>query len=433
MTIIYGHTNLLGRFRKNVTESFLSDNCPPMGIYETLYDFRDSFGSFMGTEGTHPWSQGFPLTTPLENFNGPSLPDSIDVTSEDRFYPKAWGHPKLREAISKYYNDQYGSEITPENVMVFAGGRPGIYTVLSFLKENVQVRIGNIEWPAYLDIMEQTNTNFQIVPFTKENNFHPDNHTYFDRSGLNHKTRLMPIISNPQNPSGQTRWGEELKELVQLAEQSKNGILLDEAYEMFHSPSVSGIQFVQDLDNSNVFIAGACTKGLQSPGIRVGWIIASKKNIETLANYSSFGMGGVSHPSQLYAVKLLETGRVKQARKAVEEHYNWQRKRYGEAFRNMGLGVYTGDGGFYHWLELPEGMTSAELNKRLFKRGAAILCASDCDMARPHSKDPDYVTPYTRFFRFSFGPLLPETFESDIQLFKEVLDEYMRDALHQNN
>ena len=433
MTIIYGHTNLLGRFRKNVTESFLSDNCPPMGIYETLYDFRDSFGSFMGTEGTHPWPQGFPLTTPLENFNGPSLPDSIDVTSEDRFYPKAWGHPKLREAISKYYNDQYGSEITPENVMVFAGGRPGIYTVLSFLKENVQVRIGNIEWPAYLDIMEQTNTNFQIVPFTKENNFHPDNHTYFDRSGLNHKTRLMPIISNPQNPSGQTRWGEELKELVQLAEQSKNGILLDEAYEMFHSPSVSGIQFVQDLDNSNVFIAGACTKGLQSPGIRVGWIIASKKNIETLANYSSFGMGGVSHPSQLYAVKLLETGRVKQARKAVEEHYNWQRKRYGEAFRNMGLGVYTGDGGFYHWLELPEGMTSAELNKRLFKRGAAILCASDCDMARPHSKDPDYVTPYTRFFRFSFGPLLPETFESDIQLFKEVLDEYMRDALHQNN
>ena len=433
MTIIYGHTNLLGRFRKNVTESFLSDNCPPMGIYETLYDFRDSFGSFMGTEGTHPWSQGFPLTTPLENFNGPSLPDSIDVTSEDRFYPKAWGHPKLRESISKYYNDQYGSEITPENVMVFAGGRPGIYTVLSFLKENVQVRIGNIEWPAYLDIMEQTNTNFQIVPFTKENNFHPDNHTYFDRSGLNHKTRLMPIISNPQNPSGQTRWGEELKELVQLAEQSKNGILLDEAYEMFHSPSVSGIQFVQDLDNSNVFIAGACTKGLQSPGIRVGWIIASKKNIETLANYSSFGMGGVSHPSQLYAVKLLEPERVKQARKAVEEHYNWQRKRYGEAFRNMGLGVYTGDGGFYHWLELPEGMTSAELNKRLFKRGATILCASDCDMARPHSKDPDYVTPYTRFFRFSFGPLLPETFESDIQLFKEVLDEYMQDTLHQNN
>jgi len=411
-------------------ESFLSDNCPPMGIYETLYAFKDSFGSFMGTEGTHPWSQGFPLTTPLEKFGGPPLPDHIDVTWEDRFYPKAWGHPKLRAAIVEYYNSHYGSKITPENVMVFAGGRPGIYTVLAFLKERVRVKIGNIEWPAYLDIMEQTNTNFNVVPFNKENNFHPNNAAYFDRTGLDAKTYLMPIISNPQNPSGQTRSGEELKELVKMGEEARNGILLDEAYEMFHSPSVSGIQYVRDLNNSNVFIVGACTKGLQSPGIRVGWVIASKKNIETMANYSSFGMGGVSHPSQLYAVKLLDPERVKMARKAVELHYNWQRERYGEAFKDMGLEVYTGNGGFYHWLELPEGMESDELNRRLFKRGAAILCASECDMSRPHSKDPDYVTPYSRFFRFSFGPLLPETFESDIHTFNEVLEAYRNDISH---
>ncbi len=411
-----------------MTESFLSDNCPPMGIYETLYAFKDAFGRFMGEEGTHPWSQGFPLTTPLEKFNGPSIPGSVEVTPEDRFYPKAWGHPKLRDAIANYYNSYYGSAVTPENVMVFAGGRPGIYTVLAFLKEHVQVRIGNIEWPAYLDILHQTKANAQIVPYTKENNFHPDNSAYFDRTGLNHKTNVMPVISNPQNPSGQTRSGDELKELIQMAEQPKCGLLLDEAYEMMHSPSVSGIQYVQDLDNSNVFLAGACTKGLQSPGIRVGWIIASKQNIETLSNYSSFGMGGVSHPSQHYAVKLLEPNRVKQARKAVQEHYTWQRERYGKAFKEMGLGIYTGTGGFYHWMELPEGMTNTELNNRLFKRGAAILCASDCDMGRPHSKDPGYVSPYSRFFRFSFGPLLPETFESDIQLFREVYEDYKQDV-----
>ena len=408
-------------------ESLLSDNCPPMGIYETLYAFKDSFGSFMGTKGTHPWSQGFPLTTPLERFGGPPLPDRVDVTWEDRFYPKAWGHPDLREAISGYYNNQYGSSVKPENVMVFAGGRPGIYTVLAFLKDHVKVRIGNIEWPAYLDILEQTDTDFQIVPFTKENGFHPSNEEYFDRSGLNAKTSLMPIISNPQNPSGQTRWGDELRDLIRLAESPKNGILLDEAYEMFHSPSVSGIQFVEDLDNSNVFIAGACTKGLQSPGIRIGWIVSSKRNIETLSNFSSFGMGGVSHPSQHYAVKLLEPSRVEKARKAVEEHYNWQRERYGRAFREMGLGVFTGDGGFYHWLELPKGMSSSELNKRLFKHGAAILCATDCDMARPHSKDSSYVSPYSRFFRFSFGPLRPETFDSDIELFRGVFEDYRKE------
>ena len=408
-------------------DSFLSDDCPPMGIYETLYAFRDSFGQFMGTPGTHPWSQGFPLTTQLEG--GPPLPSSVDVTYEDRFYPKAWGHPRLREAIVEHYNSFYGSRITPENVMVFAGGRPGIYTVLAFLKKHVQVRIGNAEWPAYLDIMTQTGTDWRVVPFTEENGFHPPNAAYFDRTGLNHKTHLLPIISNPGNPTGHTRAGAELEELIAMAEQPGCGILLDEAYEMFHSSKgVSGIRYVKDLDDSNVFLAGACTKGLQCPGIRIGWIIASKKNVETLANFSSFGMGGVSHPSQLYAVELLEPSRVALARDAVERHYGMQRQRYGEAFASMGLGVYTGDGGFYHWMKLPEGLNATELNRRLFRHGAAILEGKDCDMARPHDKSPDYVSPYASWFRFSFGPLLPETFESDVEIFRKVLDEYRADV-----
>ena len=408
-------------------DSFLSDDCPPMGIYETLYAFKDSFGQFMGTPGTHPWSQGFPLTTPLPG--GPELPASVDVSWEDRFYPKAWGHPALRQAIADHYNNFYGSSITPENVMVFAGGRPGIYTVLAFLKKHVEVRIGNIEWPAYLDIMTQTETSWRVVPFTPENGFHPPNSAYFDRTGLNAKTHLMPIISNPGNPTGHTRHGAELEELMAMAEQPGNGILLDEAYEMFHaSKGVSGIRYVKDLENSNVFLAGACTKGLQCPGIRIGWVVASRRNIETMSNFSSFGMGGVSHPSQLYAAALLEPGRVEQARAAVADHYGMQRERYGAAFAEMGLTVHTGDGGFYHWLELPEGLNADELNRRLFRHGAAILKGFDCDMARPHSKDPAYRSPYDRFFRFSFGPLLPETFESDVAILKQVLDDYRAEA-----
>ena len=397
---------------------------PPMGIYETLYAFRDSYGKFMGDEGTHPWSQGFPLTTPIENFEGPNLPSNIEVSFEDRFYPKAWGHPKLRESIADYYNSQYKSNISPENIMIFAGGRPGIFTVMAFLKNHVKVRIGSIEWPAYLDILSRTNADYETVPFTKKNNFHPSNAEYFNRENLNPNSLILSVISNPQNPSGQTRSGEELRELIKLAEEPNNGILLDEAYEMFHSPSVSGIEFVKDIESSNIFLSGACTKGLQSPGIRIGWIIASKSNIEIMSNYSSFGMGGVSHLSQNYAIKLLEPNRVKKARSAVEKHYNWQRERYGKAFMKMGLEVYTGNGGFYHWLELPDGLTSIEFNERLFKHGAAILSAFDCDMSRPHNKDSSYKSPYDRFFRFSFGPLLPETFESDVDLFRDVYEAY---------
>jgi len=408
-------------------ESFLSDNVPPMGIYETLYAFKDTWGQYMGTKGSHPWSQGFPLTTPLDKFGGPELPASVDVTWEDRFYPKAWGHPALRETIANYYNTHYGSKLVPENIMIFAGGRPGIYSVLAFLKKHVEIRISNTEWPAYLDIMEATGVNWNVIPCNEENGFHPPNSAYYDRKNLNARTSIMAIISNPGNPTGHTRHGEEMRELMAYAESAKSGILLDEAYEMYHSPPVSAVEYVKDLENSNVFITGACTKGLQCPGIRIGWMVASKKNIEVLSNFSSFGMGGVSHPSQLYAVKLFEPERIIKQRYAIEHHYNWQRERYGEAFKKMGLKLFTGPGGFYHWLQLPEGLNCIDFNKRLFKRGAAILEGPGCDMARPHSKDPAYKSPYLRFFRFSFGPLLPETFDEDIKIMSETLEEYKKD------
>ena len=61
----------------------------------------------------------------------------------------------------------------------------------------------------------------------------------------------------PTDKKGHTRFGEELRELIAMAEMSKNGILLDEAYEFYHaSGGVSGIEFVKDLENSNVFITG---------------------------------------------------------------------------------------------------------------------------------------------------------------------------------
>ena len=81
---------------------------------------------------------GIPADKAVGDVDGPPLPDEVRVTWEDRFYPKAWGHPKLRSSIVDYYNERYGSRITPENVMVFAGGRPGIYTIMAFLKERLE-------------------------------------------------------------------------------------------------------------------------------------------------------------------------------------------------------------------------------------------------------------------------------------------------------
>jgi len=391
-------------------DSFLKP-MPPMGIYETLYAFQDSFGQPMGDVGTHPWSQGFPRTEQIAG--GPELPTTIEVTSQDLRYPKAWGLPALRERIASYYREFYGASIESENVMIFAGGRPALLSVLLFLKEEIGVKIASTEYTPYFDMLERLGIPYDVIDSDVDNQFCPPIENYTS-AGSSQKS--MMLLSNPCNPTGITRSGTDIDALVAAASTSDCGLLIDEAYEMFHDPPISALSQIPDINDTNIFVTGAATKGLQSPGIRIGWAIAAKHHIEILGNFSSFGMGGVSHPSQCYALELMAPGRIEQVRKAIPEFYQHQRQRYGEAFDKMGLKLFTGDGGFYHWCQLPGGMSAQQLNERLFKEGAAILKGTDCDMRRLGDESP-----LDDFFRFSFGPLAPESFEQDIEIMRRAL------------
>ncbi|MBK5255971.1 MAG: pyridoxal phosphate-dependent aminotransferase [Vicinamibacteria bacterium] len=384
---------------------------PPMGIYETLYAFLAAFGKAMGDPGTHPWSQGFPRTDRLPG--GPTLPTSVAVPPDLLKYPKAWGLPALREAVASYYRSHYGAAITADNVMIFAGGRPALIAVLFFLEKEIGVRVASTEYTPYFDMLERLGRTWSMANSDEHNRFTPSIGDYL---AADRGARSLILMSNPCNPTGVTRRGADLEQLVRAASSDKTGLLIDEAYELFHDHPESALRHAEDIDESNLFVVGAATKGLQAPGVRIGWVIAAKKHIEILGNFSSFGMGGVSHPSQSYALALLAEDRIALARKAVPAFYSEQRARYGHAFANLGLESFTGEGGFYHWCRLPGGLTAAELNERLFRRGAAILKGTDCDMARRGA-----ASPLASFFRFSFGPLHPESFDSDVAILKGAL------------
>ena len=154
----------------------------------------------------------------------------------------------------------------------------------------------------------------------------------------------------------------------------------------------------------------------EAPGIRIGWVVAAREHIELFRNFSSFGMGGVSRASQLYATELLELERVARARTAIGAFYKMQRERYGRALERLGLELFTGTGGFYHWGRLPRGLTGDAFNERLFEHQAGILPGRLCDMARRGDSGP--LGP---MMRFSFGPLSPESFEADVAILERCL------------
>ena len=377
---------------------------PPMGVYETLFRFADATRKYMGEPGTHPWAQGFPLTTQLPG--GPTLPETIAIAAADRMYPKADGQPQLRQAIAAYYNEFYGARITADHVAVFAGGRPAIFAILAFLRDGVTVAVEETEYTPYYDLLRVLGREHVLIPSHPGNRFRP---TLAEHPP--EEPRLL-LKSNPCNPTGVATVGDDLRRLVAEYSRPGRGALFDEAYEFFLEPEPeSALRHVADIDATDLFVVGAATKGLQAPGMRVGWVVASRAHIEVFRNYSSFGMGGVSRASQLYVTELLQLERVRRARSAVARFYAEQRERYAAGLRALGCELFTGAGGFYHWLRLPGGTNGDAFNERLFAHDAAILPGRLCDMARRGERGPlgDMV-------RFSFGPLDPTSYAGDMAI-----------------
>jgi aspartate/methionine/tyrosine aminotransferase len=387
---------------------------PPMGVYETLFKFKDATGLYMGDTGTSPWAQGFPLTTRLPG--GPEIPHNVEFSSVDLKYPAATGQDQLRRAICEYYNHFYGSNLTEDNVAVFAGGRPGIFATLLFLSRDIRVLIEETEYTPYFDKLKLLQRDHTLVQSNTQNNFRPGLDDYRKARSLKND-RTFLIRSNPCNPTGVTFEGDALRDFVEFASASGHGGLIDEAYEFFsENGPVSAMKYIKNIDATDLFVVGAATKGLQVPGMRTGWVIASKKHIEIFRNFSSIAMGGVARPSQIYVANLLELSRVKQARDAVVAFYNQQRDRYRKALESLDLQLFTGTGGFYHWAKLPGHLTASEFNDRLFEHKAAILPGTLCDMNRRGEAGE-----HAKFIRFSFGPLPAESFERDIAIIKRCL------------
>ncbi|HEX5136398.1 MAG TPA: pyridoxal phosphate-dependent aminotransferase [Planctomycetota bacterium] len=382
---------------------------PPMGVYETLFRFVERAGAYMGDPGTHPWAQGYPITTQLPG--GPPLPDRIAITAADRMYPKADGQPALRKAIADYYRGFYGANVTPDHVAVFAGGRPALFAILAFLEDDVTISIEETEYTPYWDLLRVLRREFEIIPSGVKNRFRPALADHPEGA------RRLLVKSNPCNPTGVATRGEDLRRLVEAYSAPGRGALLDEAYEFYGEPGPeSALRYVKDIDRTDLFIVGAATKGLQAPGMRVGWCVAAKEHIRIFRNYSSFGMGGVSRASQLYVTELLERDRVRRARDAVAAFFGAQRRRYGEGLRGLGFELFTGTGGFYHWARLPGGMTGDAFNERLFEHRAGILPGRLCDMRRRGDAGP--LGP---MIRFSFGPLPPESYDGDMKILAQCV------------
>lgn len=134
------------------------------------------------------------------------------------------------------------------------------------------------------------------------------------------KPFFLYIIPSGQNPTGTTQSTARKHAIYQVAEKHDLVILEDDPYFFLRlSGSSSSLLDTRpfdrlrtslptsylSLDKSGRVIRVESTSKIFAPGLRCGWLTASKQIIETFANFAEVGPSSPSGPSQVMLYKLL--------------------------------------------------------------------------------------------------------------------------------
>jgi len=145
-------------------------------------------------------------------------------------YTPSSGIPELRQAVADYIGRTRGYTVSPEEVVMTAGGKPIIfYAIVACVNPGDEVIYPNPGFPIYESVIKFSGGVPVPVPLREENDFRLDVDEL--KRLLSPKTKMV-ILNSPQNPTGGTLTDADLQEIAKvLAERDNLVILSDEIYE----------------------------------------------------------------------------------------------------------------------------------------------------------------------------------------------------------
>jgi aspartate/methionine/tyrosine aminotransferase len=100
------------------------------------------------------------------------------------------------------------------------------------------------------------------------------------------KTRVI-MVTNPNNPTGAVLTGEEMDEIVRVARSVGAWIVSDEVYRGAEVSSDTTSPTFWGRDKKVIVTAGL-SKAFGLPGLRIGWILAPARQIESFCSYQDY-------------------------------------------------------------------------------------------------------------------------------------------------
>jgi len=275
-------------------------------------------------------------------------------------YDGAYGVSALREFIASRWMTRTGVHVTADDILILSGSQQGIdYAARLYLDEGDTVIVEHPSYLGALNTFSALRAKYVSVA-TDAEGMRMD---ALEGALIAHpEAKLIYTVPDFQNPTGITLAADRRLRMVELAEQYDVMIIEDSPYFeiRFEGEFIPSIKSYDKSDR--VIYLGSFSKTL-CPGIRLGWVVASKAVIEryrVLKEATDFQAGTVA---QYQAATFLADFDLDQHLVTSRNVYRGRRDAAFAAIEQTfpdDVSFTRPEGGYFIWVEAP-GINATEM------------------------------------------------------------------------
>jgi aspartate/methionine/tyrosine aminotransferase len=243
---------------------------------QSLYENTVSYN--LTESGLHPYSLRESLTESEQS----------EVLDLSLGYGQTNGDPVLRDAVAALYPG-----LNRDNVLLTNGSAEANYIALwSLLNPGDEIVLMLPNYMLVWGVARSFGVTVKPFYLSEDRDWGIDLAEI--ESQMTDKTKMI-VICNPNNPTGSVLSDEEMRSIANIADKYGAWVMSDEIYRGSELDGVEGKSFMEFYDRS--IILSGLSKAMAHPGLRIGWIAASKDVIDECwhrHDYTSISTGIVS-------------------------------------------------------------------------------------------------------------------------------------------
>lgn len=281
-------------------------------------------------------------------------------------YSQSRGIPRLRRAITRWYESRYNVELDPETeAIVTIGSKEGLaHLALATISQGDAVLVPNPSYPIHPYGFVIAGADIRHVPLNDEVDFFSE----LEKSILDSWPKPKMLLLNfPGNPTTRCVNLEFFERVITIAREHRIWVVQDIAYadivfDGYKAPSILEVPNAKDIAVEFFSLS----KSYNMPGWRVGFCCGNKDLIAALARIKSYMDYGTFTPIQVAAIAALEGDQS--CVEEIRQQYQRRRDTLCHGLKSIGWQVEVPEATMFVWAKIPDpylAMGSLEFSKKL--------------------------------------------------------------------